>query len=518
MLSRIPSCSVPELELKFQLGIGAIDALDKVFPPSEAKRSQLRAVYFDTDTHALRDAGFSLRVRGDDGVFTQTLKHRGSGGLFERDEWETGVPGPDLDLDLFAASPAGSVVSQTALEAAFTVSVERRLHIWSHDDVRIQVTVDTGAVSANERLEPVAELELELLAGTPGDLFALARQLLTTAPLTLSFASKAERGYRLAGHDSLIALGFGEAALGPNTSVREAFQTMARDSLTQIAGNGALLRRSRSPAVLHQMRIGLRRFRTALVIFKPILDSAGLRAAREDVRWLAGELAAARDIDVFLENLGPPQEFEERAGRAAFLQAMRLAQTEAHDQVTLALGSRRYDLVLLSLGEWIEAGAWREPDDKARVDFLETPLADFAPEVMDRLHRRCLRASRGFERLDVTARHDLRKQAKVLRYASAFLGNALGTHPKRWRAYMSRLRTMLDHLGVLNDFAVAQDVVRRAIARRSPLVAHAAGLELGRMSYLENQTLMATRKSVKAYRDSRVFWSRQAKDLNYSQP
>lgn len=518
MLARIQSCSVPELELKFQLGIGATEALDAVFPPSEAKRSQLYAVYFDTDTHVLRDAGFSLRVRRDGDVFTQTLKHRAGGGLFERNEWETVVRDQNLDLNSVAQTPAGAFVGQAALEPIFAVQVERRLHIWLRDGATIQVTVDTGAISVSDRVEPVAEMELELLAGEPATLFALARDLLTKAPLTLSFASKAERGYRLAGHDSLATLGLGETALGPDTSVQEAFQIMARDSLMQIAGNGALLQRSRSPSVLHQMRIGLRRFRTALVVFKSILDPEGRNAARNDIRWLASELAPARDIDVFLESLGAPQEFDEAVGRAAFLQAMRVAQAEAYDQVALALGCRRYDALLLSLGEWIESGSWLQSGDGTRLRTMEAPLSDFAPAIMSRLHERFLRRTRGFAHLDVAARHDVRKQAKTLRYASTFLGNALSTHPKRRRAYMSRLRTMLDQLGELNDFAVARKVVKRAIGRRSRMVALAAGLELGRMCHLERETLTATKQSVKAYRECKVFWSHQGKDLNPSQP
>ena len=62
MLARIPATAAPELELKFQLGSGAVEALAETFPLSKARISQLHAVYFDTPAHALRDGGFSLRV------------------------------------------------------------------------------------------------------------------------------------------------------------------------------------------------------------------------------------------------------------------------------------------------------------------------------------------------------------------------------------------------------------------------------------------------------------------------
>ena len=65
MLARIDVTAAPEQELKFQLGLNSMEALAETFPPQSGDITQLHAVYFDTPTHALRDAGFSLRVRRD---------------------------------------------------------------------------------------------------------------------------------------------------------------------------------------------------------------------------------------------------------------------------------------------------------------------------------------------------------------------------------------------------------------------------------------------------------------------
>ena len=86
MLARIPTSAVPELELKFQLGQGAHEALVEFFSAYPSSISELHAIYFDTPGHALRDEGFSLRVRRHGERYVQTLKHRAAGGLFERDE------------------------------------------------------------------------------------------------------------------------------------------------------------------------------------------------------------------------------------------------------------------------------------------------------------------------------------------------------------------------------------------------------------------------------------------------
>lgn len=508
MLARIPASASPELELKFQLGDGAVEALSEAFPQNSGVTARLHAIYFDTPSHVLRDGGFSLRVRCRDGRYIQTLKHRAGGGLFERDEWESEVPGSDLDLSLLSGAPVQSILGDQTPAPVFTVQVERRVHVWTHGESRVEVSFDTGEIVADGRREPVAEMELELLAGPPTALFALARALQAVAPLTLSFESKAERGYRLAGHDGVAALKAQTPAIGPDTTAATAFQLVMRDALIQIAGNARLLQRTLNPEVLHQTRVGLRRLRAALAIFKPMLDAAGLNAARGETRWLAGELAAARDIDVFLQNAGNADELEENVGRAAFFRVLRLAQAEAYERALAAVRSDRFRGLLLSLGEWIEVGAWQSFGDDAHKTLRDGPVGVVAAPVMDRLDHRLRRGARHFKRLDAAARHDLRKQAKKLRYAAAFFGEAFPRHPKRRQRFVATLRTLQDRLGKLNDMAVARTVAMQAVGKRSGELAFAAGLEVARLTAKEAAVSGATHDALKTYRKTRPFWRR----------
>jgi triphosphatase len=520
MLARSPAKATPELELKFQLGPGAVEALrTERFPLENSTVSQLHAVYFDTPGHALREGGFSLRVRRKDETYIQTLKHRAAGGLFERDEWEHGVPGPDLDVAALADTPAQAAIGDASLAPAFTVEVERRTHLWTKGRARVEVSFDTGLIVAGGRQEPIAEMELELLAGPPSTLFALARELQAMAALTLSFESKAERGYRLAGHDGIAALKAQRTAIGPQTTGADAFRLVARDALVQIAGNARLLQRAHNPDVLHQLRVGLRRLRAGLSVFKGLLDPEGLNLARRETKWLAGELAEARDIDVFLQNAATTDEIEESPGRAAFFRALRIAQADAYERALAAVGSERFRTLLLMLGEWIEAGAWlRLANDEQRA-LREGPASALAAPVLDKLDRRVRRRSKKFMHIDVAARHDLRKQAKKLRYAAAFFGEAFPKHPKRRERFVTLLRTLQDRLGELNDMAVARAVAMGAVGRRSGELAFAAGLEVGRLTGDEDVTLKAANAALKAFRKAQPFWSPpRTDDLNLSRP
>lgn len=522
MLAQRPGKAAPELEIKFQLGVGAVEALQEdSFPLAKAAISQLHAVYFDTPSHALRDGGFSLRVRRKGDTYIQTLKHRAGGGLFERDEWETEVPGADLDLTLLAGTPAEAAIGDAPLAPAFIVEVERRAHVWTRGRTRIEVVFDTGLILAGDRKEPIAEMELELLSGSPGDLFALARGLQAKAALTLAFESKAERGYRLAGHDGVAALRAQTSPVGPEATGAEAFQMIARDALVQIAGNARLLQRAHNPDVLHQLRVGLRRLRAALTLFKGMLDAEGLNLARAETRWLARELSEARDIDVFLQRAATPDEIEESPGRGAFFRALRIAQAEAYERALAAVRSDRFRTLLLSLAEWIEVGGWRRLANDGQRSLREGPATSLAAPILDKLDRRLRRRSRRFMRLDAEARHDLRKQAKKLRYAAAFFGEAFPRHPKRRQRFVAALKALQDQLGELNDMAVARAVAKRAVGRRSGELAFAAGLEVGRLTRDEDSVIAAANKALKAFRRMKPFWSSsdgRNEDLNLSPP
>lgn len=507
MLARIPATAAPELELKFQLGEGAVLALADLFPMNAGETFHLSAAYFDTPDYRLRDGGFSLRVRGTGERYIQTLKHRGDGGLFERDEWEVEVVGPRLDHAALSGTPAEAVIGDASVVTAFTVDVERRLHVWAWGDTRIEVTFDSGSIATEDGRDTVAEMELELVAGPPEALFALARQLQSSAALTLAFESKAERGYRLAGHDGVAALKARQPNIGPSTTGAEAFQAVAREALVQIAGNARLLDIAPNPEVLHQTRVGLRRLRAALSVFREMLDAEGLDFARDETRWLAGELSVARDLDVFLQRAASPDDVDDTPGRAAFYRAVSRARAEAYDQAGAAIRSARYRTLLLELGAWIETGAWLTLADDTRAGLRDAAVQVLAAPALDRLQRRLRRRAKGFKRLGPKARHDLRKRAKTLRYAASFLGGAYDRRANRKAHFIESLQGLQQQLGELNDIATARSVALRAVGKRSGELAFAAGLEVGRIAQAEDAALKAAGRTLRAYKRRKVFWT-----------
>lgn len=206
-----------EIELKFLIPPEAAEAILDVLDGEGAVR-QLDATYYDTADHALRRAGFGLRVRDGEGGRKQTLKSASAGGVFSRGEWEETIAGPTPDRDALARTPVGEMLAEAALAPVFTARVERTIRMVAAGETLIEVALDRGELSAGERQATVCELELELKTGEPQALFDLARTLARHAPLRLSLISKAERGYGLAAGDAAPRVRRQTAALGPEAS------------------------------------------------------------------------------------------------------------------------------------------------------------------------------------------------------------------------------------------------------------------------------------------------------------
>ena len=102
-----------ETELKFELEPAQLRLLAR-HPAFAGKPvvKKLTSTYFDTPGFALRDAGFTLRVRRVGTKFIQTVKRDRGGTMFERDEWETPVPTRTVDTAALEATPAGKVAAK----------------------------------------------------------------------------------------------------------------------------------------------------------------------------------------------------------------------------------------------------------------------------------------------------------------------------------------------------------------------------------------------------------------------
>ena len=473
-----------EFELKLEIDRAEADLILQAAPLNDpdAQERQQSSVYFDTPSHVLRKAGFSLRIRsiGDRRIQTVKAESAAAAGLFVRPEWEFEVNG-DIPVLSGSDTPLQGLIPKAVLaqiEPVFSVRVLRRTMIVERGDALIEVVLDRGEVIAKGHSTSIHELELELKKGDPAALFDLAYELDDVAPLRLGVLSKSERGYMLGGSAAAKPVKTAALTLDPGITTQHGFQAIAGACLRQFRLNEAILMDTDDADALHQARVSLRRLRSAFSTFKQIVRDDQFDELRSELRSIAAILGKARDIDVLIERLTDK-------GAAEPLMAER---ERAYRDVHQALTSVRLRRLMLKLSEWLAIGQWTVDPDRA--DVLQQPLVTFAATALSQHRRRLKRLGREMTIVSDEKRHEARIEAKKLRYATEFFGS-LFTSKKasgRQASFHKRLASLQSHLGDLNDLATAPIVLAELnlvgtkteaalqpdLSRREPLIKKAA--------------------------------------------
>lgn len=200
-----------EIELKLATDPDTLNLLAALNLPADWQAGpwatqQLDNRYFDTDDHELSERGLSLRIRACNGRYTQTIKTASSsaGALAIRNEWNMQIDGPELDITSLPETEwtpwLTTLWRNQQLRTLFNTAFVRRKRELRHvSGTVIELALDAGTVSGGDDSSELCEVELELLSGEAGPLFALARYLAEHHPLHPDGRSKAERGYRLIG-------------------------------------------------------------------------------------------------------------------------------------------------------------------------------------------------------------------------------------------------------------------------------------------------------------------------------
>jgi CHAD domain-containing protein len=230
----------------------------------------------------------------------------------------------------------------------------------------------------------------------------------------------------------------------PELDARCSAQTFARLTIAacmaQVSGNVRVIEAGGHQAEhVHQLRVGLRRLRTALEELAEL--DAGI-----DVRWLPPLARAFRAL-----GLGRDRQMVEGEARRELLAAGAPplpAQAPGHAKTaTAVLGAAAFRETLGA----VAAYALREDTPEGQA-FPGTPQEAMAPRL-DRLHRRLRRDAERFAGLDARAQHRARKRLKRLRYLAEFAAPLF--HGRHEASYFDRLRPAQEALGRLNDCAVA---------------------------------------------------------------
>ena len=500
-----------EVELKL-----AVDPADlarlKQHPLLRAQRpstARLQATYFDTSDLRLAERDLTLRVRRTGRKHVQTVK---SGslrqiGLFERGESEHSVAEANPDLgaigDAELRRAVGGALKDHPLKAIFGTEVRRtRWHLGDGDKVAVNVDLDVGHLKAGQAKEAICEIELELKRGRPRDLVRLARDLGRIVPLRLDVASKAARGFALYRGDIEDVRRAETPQLARSATLGEAALAAFRESLAHVASNQGAVLLGRDIEGVHQMRVGLRRLRAALGLFRHQFRASAQDNLLGELRWLAGALAPARAWDVFLTEQLPPVAIA-LAGETELREIERAAgslREVAYAEARAAIGSSRFLNLMLSARLWLAEPPWAE---EAGID---RSARDVATEILDRRHRKARRLAREAHRVEESELHALRLRLKKLRYAAEFFAPLFSE--RRVRTYLKSISRPQEVLGHLNDTRSLKSLLDPLAGRveadsGAKALGAVAGFHAGRIESL----LAEARTEVRDFARARRFWS-----------
>ena len=475
---------------------------------------RLRSRYFDTSRQALRKHGRTLRVRQDGARRVQTLKAGIDGGIFERGEWESEVAGEAPDLDALPNPDlARDLADLGPLQPVFETDVQRTVWDIRRGRAQIELAYDEGRVAADGRSDPIREIELELKAGTPMELFRLASTMATAGPVRIGVRSKSERGYGLLERRPERAEKAGKLVLDRGMDAGAAFRAIAWSCLRHFRLNEAILLARQDVEALHQARVAVRRLRSAFTLFKPVIACDELERLKRELRGVSRVLGDARNLDVYRTRTlaGEVENRPNEPGLADLVARIEEDREHAYAKVLRRLRAKRFRLLMIDLAAFVEAGPWLS--DGTRTELREEPAGRFASRILDKRRRRIAKRGRHLDRLEPAARHRVRIEAKKLRYACEFFGSlSEGRKAKRLhKSFVGALEDLQTCLGELNDIATGHEMAvglaRRPNGAEPGPILFAAGHVSGEQDAREEECLACAVAAQRRVRKAKRFWA-----------
>jgi triphosphatase len=494
-----------EFELKFAIPATARQRIAAALSTGKTLRQRLRAVYFDTADGALARHGLVVRLRKEGRRWVQTAKGPTSSPL-ERLEYNVTLAStkagamPVVDLALHAATPLGAALNKALhlkagdvppqLTAMYETDIQRITRIAEQDGSLIELALDRGHVLANGQSSAICELEIELKQGLPEHAVGLARQWCAEYGLSLSSITKSMKGQRLrGGHTTHTAV----------TAVAPQFERDATDAqivravfdscLLQILPNASELSAgSGDPDQVHQLRVGIRRLRTAL---RELRDLSG----GFDPNWETAlvdvfrQLGRSRDHHQLARTLQPKLE---AAGGPSL--TFGLATEDDVDLGRVVRTPAFQDGLLCLIGFTPRAPAPAEHDNSMRRSAKKALSLR-----LGKLYLQVVKDGKRFLSLSDEQQHRLRKRLKRLRYLVEFSA-PLFSHRKT-KKFITAIKPAQEALGLHLDERLALNAFQLLAVENEHALFGVGWLTARRLPQAKR-----CRKEMKALAKAHPFW------------
>ena len=482
-----PAIEIELTPAQMRLAVSTRDVAGFVCGRSQTGKQ--RSVYFDTRDRALRAAGMSLSVRpsGDGWVQTLTSEHDAPSAAPGRSEIEATVGSGKPDIAAIAGKATRHKLAEAAGEArlvpVFDVALTRTSRgLATEAGDEIELILDKGVVSSGKRKESFNRARVTLKTGNPSALVTLASSMAVGEAPELSSRSMADRGYRLADAQQGTPQGGAVKArpspIDPDMTAGEAMSAICGAAVAHILQNWSAVLEGDDPEAVHQLRVGLRRLRSALRILRGAADEPGFGVIGEKGRDLGVSVGRLRDVDVLLSDIVTPLAGTSQVakGISDLRRSLSSERAKLRGEVLDALATREASRFRIELAvlPYLVSHAGRE-DAKP----LRQPVPRFAHKALRKLLERATKRGRRLDELSIEERHELRKAMKSLRYGIDFFAPLYPAG--EIKHLLSAAADLQDVLGYLNDVALAEQLMTFPTpeAARSGGMAHAIGAVIG---------------------------------------
>lgn len=405
---------------------------------------RLHNIYFDTPELELHQRKMALRLRRVGGRWLQTLKGGGSvkAGLHQRDEFEIPVAQVHQNFSVLSDEQLPPELREK-LTPVFTTDFYRTSRLIDWQGAVIEVCMDHGEIKTLQRSAPICEVELELKAGEPWQLFDLAEAMIAIVSFELEAVSKAEKGFRLLAGFVAQPVKFELPVLVKTDTLTDGFQSLIWACLLHFQENlHGVGCENHDAEYVHQMRVALRRLRVVLRMCEKVCGDEELGLLRDASGKLGIALGRIREWDVFIAQIILPMSASIDGDHGqALLAYCEQQRAQCYD----CLAPRELQHFILRFAIWMNGGYWQEAESVA------PPLPDFSNRYLQRLSKRYKRAGEQLD--DARQLHALRITVKKLRYSTEFF--SLLYDRRKFKPYIDDLSEVQELLGFINDISVA---------------------------------------------------------------
>jgi CHAD domain-containing protein len=256
-------------------------------------------------------------------------------------------------------------------------------------------------------------------------------------------------GLRAGSYSSKLSL-----RLDPTHGALDAFRTVLATLFDTMLANEGGTRNDIDSEFLHDFRVAVRRTRSVLGMASGVIEPGLRDDLRRDFKWLGDITTPTRDLDVYLLDFGAftgSVTAERRRDLEPLHSFLAARQREAHRDLVTALDSPRYAALVERYRGWLTTPV--SPSEPAMTPDADRPAREVAAARTWSAYRRFARDGRQIRPESPAARlHNLRKDAKKLRYALECFGSLFGADDIA--ASVRELKGVQDVLGAFQDCEV----------------------------------------------------------------